>query len=467
MGLFYFNIMNDNKLEKIVSLAKRRGFIYPSSEIYGGLANTYDFGPYGTILKENVRNKWLNRFVRNREDIYLVDSSVIINPKVWEASGHVENFADVMVEDTVTKKRYRADHIIEDYYAKKGNEIKVDGKTAEELAEIINSENIKSPDGNLFSEPKKFNSLFETEIGIISGEKNKAYLRGEIAQGLFINFKNIIDSFHPKLPFGIGQVGKAFRNEITAGQFTFRTLEFDLMEFEYFFDPEKNNWEELYDYWQNEIKEFALSLGINKDKLKWRAHEDFELSHYSKRTEDLEYEFPWGSKEMFALAYRTDFDLRNHQEKSGQNLSYTYPDGSKTIPHVIEPTFGLSRAITVLLMDAYHEEEVNGKSRTVLKLDKDIAPVKASIFPLQKDEKLQNFAKDIYKDLKTKLAVEYQDSGNIGKMYRKQDEIGTPYCITVDYDSLNDNSVTIRDRDTMAQERVKLNELNDKLINQF
>lgn len=455
----------DKKLEQVVALAKRRGFIYPSSEIYGGLANTYDFGPYGTMLKENIRQEWLKRFIKNREDIYLVDSSVIINPAVWEASGHVENFADVMIEDIVTKKRYRADHIIEDYFERTGESIKVDGKTAEELQSIIENNHIKSPDGNPFSEAKQFNTLFETQIGIISGEKNKAYLRGEIAQGLFMNFKNIVDSFHPKLPFGIGQTGKVFRNEITAGKFTFRTLEFDLMEFEYFFNPEQKSWEELFEYWKNEINEFAISLGISKEKLGWRPHEEFELSHYSKRTEDLEYKFPWGSKEMFALAYRTNFDLTNHQEKSGKNLNYTYLDGQKLIPHVIEPTFGLSRAVTVILMDAYTEEQLTDdkKSRVVLKLAKHLAPIKASVFALQKDEKLQHLAKQVYKDLKPDFEIEYQDSGNIGKMYRRQDEIGTPYCITIDYESINDKMVTIRDRDTMEQTRVEINLLKNYL----
>lgn len=458
---------DNNKLEQVVALAKRRGFIYPSSEIYGGLANTYDFGPYGAALKENIRQAWLKRFIHDREDVYLVDSSVIINPAVWEASGHVENFADVMVEDTVTKKRYRADHIIEDYFDRKGESVKVDGKTATELQGIIEENKIKSPDGNSFTEAKSFNTLFETQIGIISGEKNKAYLRGEIAQGLFINFKNIVDTFHPKFPFGIGQTGKAFRNEITAGKFTFRTLEFDLMEFEYFFDPEKQNWEELFEYWKNEINEFALSLGITQAQLSWRPHEEFELSHYSKRTEDLEYQFPWGSKEMFALAYRTDFDLRNHQEKSGKNLSYINPDGSKLIPHVVEPTFGLSRAVTVIMMDAYHEEQINEKSRVVLKLAKHLAPVKASVFALQKDEKLQSLARDVYKYLKQNLAVEYQDSGNIGKMYRRQDEIGTPYCVTVDYESLEDKKITVRDRDTMEQERVEIDRLDEYFSDKF
>lgn len=446
-------------LDKIVSWSKRRGFVFPSSEIYGGMANVYDFGPYGTTLKENVRNLWLKTFINDRDDIFAIDSSVIMNPKVWEASGHTASFADVMVEDKINHRRHRADHLIEDFFQRKGEEIKVDGKTPEELAKIIKSNNIKSPDGNELTEPKRFNQLFQTEVGIISGEKNEAYLRGEIAQGLFMNFKNIIDSMHPKLPFGIGQAGKAFRNEITMGKFTFRTLEFDLMEFEYFFDHEKQSWEELFEMWKAEMYKFAQALGLDEASLRWRPHEDFERSHYSSRTEDLEYEFPWGFKEMWGLAYRSDYDLRNHQEKSGKNLSYVYPDGKKTLPHVVEPTFGLSRLITVLIFDAYREEEVNGKLRTFLKLDPKIAPVKFAVFPLQKDEKLRELAKGIYKDLRANYAGEFDDSGNIGKMYRKQDEIGTPVCITVDYDSLTDHSVTVRDRDTMAQERISIDSL--------
>lgn len=454
---------NEVTLEKVVAWSKRRGFIFPSSEIYGGMANVYDFGPYGTQLKENVRNLWLKTFVNDREDIFAIDSSVILNPKVWEASGHTASFADVMVEDKVNHKRHRADHLIEEFYARKGEDIKVDGKSPEELAQIIKDNNIKSPDGNELTEPKRFNQLFQTEVGIIAGEKNKTYLRGEIAQGLFMNFKNILDSIHPKLPFGIGQAGKAFRNEITMGKFTFRTLEFDLMEFEYFFDKDKQNWEELFEYWKSEMSKFAQALGVNSENLRWREHEEFERSHYSTRTEDLEYKFPWGFKEMWGLAYRTDFDLRNHQEKSGKDLRYTYPDGTKVLPHVVEPTFGLSRLITILVFDAYREEEVNGKIRTFMKFDPKIAPVKFALFPLQKDEKLRGFAKDIHADLRKLYIGEFDDSGNIGKMYRKQDEIGTPFCITVDYESLNDNTVTIRDRDTMQQERIKIQELNNYL----
>jgi glycyl-tRNA synthetase len=264
---------------------------------------------------------------------------------------------------------------------------------------------------------------------------------------------------HPALPFGIGQAGKVFRNEITMGKFTFRTLEFDLMEFEYFFDPAKKDWNELFEYWKDKMKEFAAKVGLSEDKLRWREHEDFERSHYSTRTEDLEYSFPWGFKEMWGLAYRTDYDLRNHMEKSGKDLRYVYPDGTKILPHVVEPTFGLSRLLTVLFFDAYHEDEVNGKTRTFLKLNPTIAPVKFAVFPLQKDEKLEDLAKEIFKDLRKTWFGEYDNAGNIGKMYRRQDEIGTPFCITVDYDSLENHTVTIRDRDSMEQTKVKIDGL--------
>lgn len=451
----------DNELlSKVVNLSKRRGFIFPSSEIYGGLANTYDSGPLGMMLKENLKQLWWKRFVSGRDDNYGIDSSIIINPKVWEASGHVANFGDVMVEDTITHKRYRADHIIEDHFAAKNEEVKVDGKTATELQEIIEAEKIVSVDGNPFTKARKFNLLFTTEIGIIEGEGSRAYLRGEIAQGLFINYKNVLDSMRPKLPFGIAQAGKAFRNEVTKGQFTFRTLEFDLMEFEYFFDPAQQSWEDLFEYWRSEMTAFGEDIGLNADKLRWRKHEDFELSHYSKRTEDLEYKFPWGYKEMWGCAYRTDFDLRNHSQASGQDLNYTYPDGSKVTPHVIEPTFGLSRLVTVILMDAYNEEVLaNGETRTVLKFNPRIAPYKLAILPLVKKDGLAELGQEIYTDLRSKFSVTYDQSGSVGKRYRKQDEIGTPFCATIDFQTLEDQTVTLRDRDTMTQERVKIADL--------
>lgn len=493
------------ELEKFKGWAKDNGFVFPSSEIYGGLANTYDYGPYGTQLKENIRNAWWKKFVTTREDIYGIDSSIIINPKVWEASGHTENFADVMVEDKVTHRRYRADHLLEEkldqmnddevkelenqfwehfhnktadkafedgtiieakvrvseHPAVKGiGNRKVDGLPVEDIIWLMKYLKIVSPEGNELSQARRFNQLFETEIGIIESGKNKAYLRGEIAQGLFLNYKNILDSMHPKLPFGIAQAGKAFRNEITMGQFTFRTLEFDLMEFEYFFNPSENDWNALFEYWQSQVMDFALEMGINKANLRWRPHEEFELSHYSSRTEDLEYKFPWGFKEMFAVAYRTDFDLKNHQEKSGKKLEYITADGkTRLIPHVIEPTFGLSRFITIILMDAYSEEEVNGEIRIVLKLKKEIAPVQIALLPLQRKTELTSKARSIQNTLKESYSCVYDETASIGKRYRRQDEIGTPYCVTVDFETLNDNAVTIRDRDSMQQVRIKIAEL--------
>lgn len=445
--------------DKIVALSKRRGFVFPSSEIYGGLANSYDYGHYGALLKENIKNAWLKKFFEARHDIFRVESSIILNPKVWEASGHLKTFTDVLIEDTKTNKRYRADHLIEDFFHNKGEEKNVDGMTPVELQSIIDENQIKSPDGNDLGRARKFNLLFETEIGIIEGEGSKAYLRGEIAQGIFMNFKNILDSMSPKLPFGIGQVGKVFRNEISKGQFTFRTLEFDLMEFEYFFDPEQNKWEDLFSYFKTQINEFALECGISPNNLRFRDHDEFELSHYSKGTVDLEYKFPWGFKEMFAVAYRTDFDLKNHAENSGQKLQYTYPDGKKLIPHVIEPTFGLSRLMTILLMELYREDDVDGSERVYLKFPMHLAPVKVAVLPLMKKEPLQNLAKSVLDKLSVLGNVEYHETGSIGKRYRKMDEIGTPYCVTIDFDSLDDNCVTVRSRDNLLQERVNIDQL--------
>ncbi|MDD3647776.1 MAG: glycine--tRNA ligase [Candidatus Dojkabacteria bacterium] len=457
--------MNDYSLEDIIALSKRRGFVWPGSDLYGGLANTYDYGPYGVELKENVRKIWWKTFIQDRNDLYGIDSSILLKPDVWEASGHTTSFNETVVEDKVTHRRYRADHLIEDYFKKKGKEVKADGLPLKEMTKIIRDENIKSPDGNEISDAKKTSALFETKIGMIVGEKNQAFLRGEIAQGLFLNYKNIVDAFHPKLPFGIGQVGKAFRNEFTQGQFTFRTLEFDLMEFEYFFDPELDKWERIFDYWREQILDFTLKLGISKDKLRWRSHEPFELSHYSKRTDDLEYKFPFGFKEVFACAYRTDFDLSNHMKHTGKDLQYRRENGDKFVPHVVEPTFGLSRILTAILADAYQEDEINGRKRVFLKLCPIVAPVKTAVFPLQNDDKLQKVAKQIYEELKGKIdgTIEYDESGSIGKRYRRQDEIGTPFCITVDFESLNDKKVTIRDRDTLKQERVEIEKVGEWL----
>ncbi len=450
--------MSDNKsatLEKIISLSKRRGFIFPGSEIYGGLANTYDFGPLGTELKRNLQNYWWNTFVSSRPDVFGLDTAIIMSPKVWEASGHAKNFTDVMVDCLTCHYRTRADQLIEDATDLKG----VEGKPTEELDQIIADKGIKCPKcGNKnWTKVRNFNLLFETQIGIVSGDKNTAYLRGELAQGMFVDFKQVLDSLHPKLPFGLAQSGKAFRNEITMGKFTFRTLEFDLAEFEYFVKP--NEWEKHFEYWKEEMYNFALSLGIPAEKLRWRAHSQEELAHYSKRTEDLEYEFPWGFGEMFGLAYRTDFDLKNHMEKSGVDLRYTDPyTQEKFLPHVIEPTFGLSRLLTIILMNSYFEDAE--KNRVVMKLPAILAPYKVAVFPLVGNkEELSNKAREIFNSLRTQFRTTLDERGNIGKRYFTQDEIGTPYCVTVDYQTLEDNTVTVRDRDTATQKRVQITDL--------
>jgi len=447
-------------LPDVVALAKRRGFAYPSSEIYGGVANTWDFGPVGTLLKNNIRDFWWKTFVLDRDDMVGVDASIFLSPKVWEASGHVANFTDVMVEDTVTHRRYRADHLIEEHFEKLGKEIKVDGMTAEQLQEIIDKENIVSPEGNPLTKARRFNLLFETKIGIVEESQSKAYLRGEIAQGIFLNFKNVLDTTRVKIPFGIAQQGKAFRNEITMGQFVHRTLEFDLMEFEYFVHPSK--WEETYEKFRAYMWQWALDLGIREEHLRWREHEAFERSHYSKRTMDIEYKYPFGWKEMFGIAYRTDFDLSNHAKHSGHDLSYfDQTTGERYIPHVIEPTFGLSRLIGVVLADAYRVDEHNGTTRTYLALSPKIAPYKAAIFPLLANkEDLVKKARDIYENLKKHFVVTFDSRGNIGKRYLSQDEIGTPFCITIDFDTLADDTVTVRDRNTTTQHRLKLSELD-------
>ncbi|OGH05990.1 MAG: glycine--tRNA ligase [Candidatus Levybacteria bacterium RBG_16_35_11] len=456
--------MNKDLFDNVVALCKRRGFIFPSSEIYGGLANTWDFGPYGTLLKNNIRDLWWQHFVLDRDDMFGIEASIFLNPKVWEASGHVAGFADALIDCKSCKFRTRADHLIEDKLPDK----KVEGLPVEKLTEIIKKAKIKCPKcGKMdLTDVRRFNLLFKTEIGIIEGGKSTVYLRGEIAQGIFLNFKNILDTVHPKIPFGIAQAGKAFRNEITPGQFIHRTLEFDLMEFEYFI--EEKDWEKTYDYWKKEMWDWALSLGINEKKLRWREHEEFERSHYSKKTMDIEYEYPFGFKEMWGLAYRTDFDLKNHTKFSGKDLSYKDQEtGEEFIPHVIEPTFGLSRLVGIILFDSYREEEVNGQKRVFLKISPKLAPVKAAVFPLLANkEELVKKARQIYENLRkeTKQVIAFDDRGNIGKRYFAQDEIGTPFCITVDFQSLEDNTVTVRDRDSMKQERVKVEDLANTIV---
>lgn len=454
----------DNLQQKVVSLCKRRGFVFPGSEIYGGLANSYDYGPLGALMMRNIQNLWWRNFVTKRSDIYGLDTAIFMSPDVWVASGHTSNFNEVLVDCKECKQRTGAEKLIEAFFESKGAEIKVEGRSVEDLEQIINENKIPCPECGSFNwtKPRKFNNLFETHIGIVPENRSLNYLRGELAQGMFVNFKNVLDSQRMKLPFGLAQIGKVFRNEITKGNFIFRTLEFTLMEFEYFFNPNEQKWEDLFEYWKTEMKSWIVSLGIPEEKLRWRVHTDDERAHYSKQTMDLDFEFAIGYKEMFGLAYRTDFDLKNHTEKSGVDLRYMDPGtGEKFIPHVIEPTFGSSRIFLALLSNGYVEEE----NRIVLKLHKEVAPYRVAVFPLVKNkEDIVNKAKEVYNSLlELGFSVDWDDRGNIGKRYFSQDEIGTPHCITIDYQTLEDGTVTLRDRDTMAQERVCIPDLASML----
>ncbi len=424
-------------MNKIVSLCKRRGFIYPGSEIYGGLANTWDYGPLGVELKNNLKNNWWQTFIQKREDLYGIDGGILLNPKIWETSGHTTGFIDVLVECKSCHCRFRTDFL---------------------------KEATKCPDcGGELTKPKKFVPMFKTFIGPVEKEATLAYLRPETAQAIFVNFKNILDSFHPQLPFGIGQIGKAFRNEITLGNFIFRSLEFEQMEIEYF--VLKKDWEKYFEEWKKLMEKWMTDLGVAKKNLRWRPHGRDELSHYSERTEDLEYKFPFGFRELFGLAYRTDFDLKQHAEASGVDLTYQDPKTNKKFyPHVVEPSFGVERALLVTLIDAYHEEKDKQGVRVLLSLNPHLSPYKIAIFPLLANKtNLVNQAKKVYELLKPVFSVTWDDIGNIGKRYRRQDEIGTPWCVTIDHQTLKDKTVTVRDRDSMKQERIRI----DKLIELF
>jgi glycyl-tRNA synthetase len=441
--------------------------VFPGSEIYGGLANTWDLGPLGVELKNNIHRAWWQFFVQSRKDMVGLDPAILMNPKVWEASGHVANFNDAQVDCKQCKKRFRADHLIEDTL-----DAKVEGLSLEDLGKLIAENHLKCPSCGKedWTEVRRFNLLFQTSIGPTSANSEPVYLRGEIAQGMFVNFRNAQMSSRKKIPFGIAAAGKCFRNEITPGNFIFRTLEFDLMEFEYFIH--ESMWKEKFDYWKSEMTKWIVQSGINAEKIRVREHEKDELSHYSKRTIDFEYKTPFGWKELYGLAYRTDFDLKHHQEVSGQDMSYLDPEtNEKYIPHVLEPTFGLSRTLLMILLSAYDEEEVpdaTGKMeiRTVLRLNPLMAPYKVAILPLMKKAELLAKADEVYSKLEefsrsnnVNLMADYDITGSIGKRYRRQDEIGTPFAITVDYDSLESQEVTVRDRDDMKQEKVTIDKL--------
>jgi len=454
----------ENLQQKVVALCKRRGFVFPGSEIYGGLANTYDYGPLGVLMMRNIQNLWWENFITKRSDMYGLDTAIFMAPDVWVASGHTANFNEVLIDCKKCKSRTGAEKMIEAYLESKGDFTKVEGLPVEELEKIINENKISCPECGEFdwTKPRKFNNLFETHIGIVPENKSLTYLRGELAQGMFVNFKNVTDSLRCKIPFGLGQVGKVFRNEITKGNFIFRTLEFTLMEFEYFFNPSKQKWNDLFEYWKGEMKKWIISLGISESKIRWRVHTDEERAHYSTKTEDLDFEFAVGFKEMLGIAYRTDFDLKNHMEKSSVDLRFTDPEsGERYVPHVIEPTFGSSRIFLALLTNGYTEE----KDRVFLKLNKLVAPYRVAVFPLVKNkEEIVERARKVYEMIQNKgLSVDWDDRGNIGKRYFAQDEIGTPCCITIDYQTLEDNTVTIRDRDTMNQQRVKIEDIFSKI----
>lgn len=474
--------MSNVTMEAIISLCKRRGFIYQGSDVYGGLSGTWDYGPLGVQLKRNIMNLWWRRFVDERDDMYGVDAAILMNQKVWKASGHVDTFVDPLCEDTVNHRRYRTDHILKD------NGVDADGMTMEQMDAVIAERGIKSPDGNPLSKSRTFNMMFKTFVGAsgqneltigepMEGADDKrglngakaitydpqsiSYLRPETAQGIFTNFKNIVDSFYPNLPFGIAQQGKAFRNEIAPRDFVFRSREFEQMEIEYFVNPE--HWQEAFDELLAATHAFLAELGLKPEHIHELDVPAEDRAHYSKKTIDIEYDYPIGREELMGIAYRTDFDLMNIQRASGKSMEYTIKGtNTKFVPHVIEPSFGVERALMAVLASSYREDEQNGEKRVYLALPEHLAPVKFAVSPLLKNKpELVEKARDVYASLAKANPgrVMWDDNGNIGKRYRRQDEIGTPYCVVIDFQTLEDGTVTVRERDTTEQRRVDINEL--------
>ena len=442
-------------MEAIISLCKRRGFIYQGSDVYGGLSGTWDYGPLGVQLKRNIMNLWWRRFVDERDDMYGVDAAILMNQKVWKASGHVDTFVDPLCEDTVNHRRYRTDHILKD------NGVDADGMTMEQMDAVIAERGIKSPDGNPLSKSRTFNMMFKTHVGATESDDSISYLRPETAQGIFTNFKNIVDSFYPNLPFGIAQQGKAFRNEIAPRDFVFRSREFEQMEIEYFVDPE--HWQEAFDELLASTHAFLAELGLKPEHIHELDVPAEDRAHYSKKTIDIEYDYPIGREELMGIAYRTDFDLMNIQRASGKSMEYTVKGtNTKFVPHVIEPSFGVERALMAVLASSYREDEQNGEKRVYLALPEHLAPVKFAVSPLLKNKpELVEKAREVYKHLAKANPgrVMWDDNGNIGKRYRRQDEIGTPYCVVIDFQTLEDDTVTVRERDTTEQRRVAANDL--------
>jgi glycyl-tRNA synthetase len=458
----------ENNMEDIISLCKRRGFIYQGSEIYGGLAGTWDYGPLGVAIKRNVENLWWKRFVLDRQDMYGIDAAILMNPNVWVSSGHVGGFSDPLVEDMKTKKRYRADHLLQ------AHDIDPAGLKLEQMDALIKEKEIKSPEGNPLGDVRQFNMMFKTAIGATESEDSISYLRPETAQGMFVNFKNVMDSFHPKLPFGMAQIGKAFRNEIAPRDFIFRVRELEQMEIEYFVKPA--DWENIFESFRKEMWEYTKDVGLDQAKISELDVPEQDRAHYSKKTIDFEFNFPFGIKELYGLAYRTDYDLSQHAAGSKVDLSYFDEETKERfVPHCIEPSLGVGRTILAAICSAYTEDELGGEKRVYLKLSPKIAPYVVSIMPLLKNkEELTSKAKEIFASLKKNVLlggkVFYDETGSIGKRYRRQDEIGTPFCVTIDFDTIGKgedtsltDTVTIRDRDTGTQERISLKDLEKYL----
>jgi glycyl-tRNA synthetase len=447
--------IKNERMEAIVSLTKRRGFIYQGSDVYGGLSGTWDYGPLGVTLKRNIMQLWWKMFVESRDDMYGVDAAILMNQKVWQASGHVDTFTDPLVEDLETKQRFRADHLLKDAG------FSVEGLTLADMTTLIKDNDVKSPNGNPLSEVRTFNMMFSTTVGPVADDKSISYLRPETAQGIFTNFRNVVDAFYPDLPFGLAQQGKAFRNEISPRDFVFRSREFEQMEIEYFVHPEK--WEEAFEALLKDTHDFLDALGLPAENVHELEVPENDRAHYSKRTIDIEFDFPIGREELMGIAYRTDFDLGNIQRVAGKSMEYSVKGtNEKFIPHVIEPSFGVERALMAVLSAAYTEDEVNGEKRIFLKFPEHLAPVKYCVSPLLKNKpELVAKAREVYDLLKKKHGnVMWDDNGNIGKRYRRQDEIGTPYCVVIDFDTIEtDGLVSVRDRDTTEQKRISIEEL--------
>ncbi len=447
-------------MDKLVALCKGRGFIFAGSEIYGGLANAWDYGPLGVEFKNNVKKAWWRKFVQESRTNVGLDSAILMNRNVWVASGHVGNFNDPLMDCKACKARFRADKLIEDYAASKGQELQADGWTSDKLEAYIAENKIPCPTCGKsdFTGIRKFNMMFKTFQGVTEDSANEIYLRPETAQGIFVNFKNVVRTTRRKLPMGVAQIGKSFRNEITPGNFTFRTREFEQMEMEFFCKPGEDM--EWFQYWRSFCRDWLLSLGMKQESLRLRDHKPEELSHYSKATTDFEFLFPFGWGELWGIADRTDFDLKAHQAVSGESMEYIDPvTNERYVPYVVEPALGADRAALAFLCNAYEEQELEGGDmRVVLHLHPALAPYKAAVLPLQKN-KLGSLATEIQQELSKYFMVDYDETGSIGKRYRRQDEVGTPMCITVDFDTLENNTVTVRDRDTMGQDRVAIADL--------